>query len=104
MFRKAFKMKLYSGQLEEYIRRHNPIWEELKQVLKSHGVNNYSIFHDKETNYLFGYAEISSEEQWESIAKTAICRKWWDHMSELMETNADNSPISINLEEVFHLP
>ncbi|AWW32841.1 L-rhamnose mutarotase [Echinicola strongylocentroti] len=103
MIRKAFKMKVYPDQLEEYKRRHNPIWTELKDTLKNHGVSNYSIFYDKETNSLFGYAEVSSNKQWEEIANTPICRQWWDHMSELMETNADNSPVSIDLQEVFYM-
>ncbi|WP_262709561.1 L-rhamnose mutarotase [Polaribacter aestuariivivens] len=101
--RKAFKMKLYSNEKEEYIKRHNPIWQELQEVLTSHGVSNYSLFLDEETNILFGYAEIENEQKWHQIAETEICKKWWKHMSDIMKTNPDNSPKSINLEEVFHI-
>jgi L-rhamnose mutarotase len=31
-------------------------------------------------------------------------QKWWYFMKDIMETNADNSPTSIPLEEVFYLP
>jgi L-rhamnose mutarotase len=31
-------------------------------------------------------------------------QKWWLHMKDLMETNPDNSPFTIPLKEVFHLP
>lgn len=103
MIRKAFKMKIYSNAIEEYKRRHNPIWEELKIVLKENGVVNYSIFLDSETGMLYGYAEVSSEEEWAQIAKTEICKKWWKSMAHLMETNSDNSPKSEDLEEVFYL-
>jgi L-rhamnose mutarotase len=41
MIRKAFRMAVHSGQEEEYARRHNPIWPELRAALKSHGVYNY---------------------------------------------------------------
>ena len=104
MIRKAFKMKAYPEQIEEYIKRHNPIWTELEEVLKNHGVHNYSIFFDSETHILFGYAELESEEKWKSIAETEICKKWWTHMAPLMETNSDSSPISKDLKEVFHMP
>ncbi len=104
MIRKAFKMKVYSDRVEEYTKRHNPIWPELQEVLKDHGVHNYSIFLDIETHFLFGYAEIESEEKWEAIAHTEICKKWWAHMDSLMETNTDNSPVSVALEGVFYLP
>lgn len=103
MIRKAFKMKIYSNKIEEYTQRHNPIWPELKEVLKKHGVHNYSIFFDNETYSLFGYAEIESEEKWRAIANTEVCKKWWKHMESLMETNSDDSPVSIDLETVFYL-
>lgn len=103
MIRKAFLMTLRPGSQAEYERRHNPIWPELQQILKEHGVHNYSIFLDRARNSLFAYAEIESEEQWGRIAQTEGCRRWWAHMKDLMLTNADASPASVPLEEVFHL-
>ena len=87
----------------EYEKRHRPIWDELAGVLKLHGVANYSIFLDNETSQLFGYAEIDSEEQWTAIAATDVCCRWWKYMRDVMPTNADDSPISRELREVFHL-
>lgn len=103
MMRKAFLMKLKPDVKDEYERRHNPIWIELQEVLKTHGVHNYSIFLDRETENLFGYVEIESEELWQQIASTDACRRWWFYMKDLMETNDDNSPKSVALKEVFHL-
>lgn len=103
MIRKAFVMSVNLGQEAEYERRHQPIWAELEKTLKDHGVHNYSIFLHPGTRQLFGYAEIEDEARWEAIARTAICRKWWAHMKELMPSNPDNSPQSIGLREVFHI-
>jgi L-rhamnose mutarotase len=103
MIRKAFVMYLNEGRRDDYESRHNPIWPDLQEVLKSHGVSNYSIFFNEKTNELFGYAEIESEEQWAAIAQTEPCKKWWAHMRDLMATNEDNSPVSLEIEEVFHL-
>ncbi|MBD7910752.1 MULTISPECIES: L-rhamnose mutarotase [Clostridium] len=103
MIQKAFKMKLFAGQEEEYKRRHDSIWPELAQTLKEHGAHTYLIFHDKESNYLFAYIEMEGVEMWDKVAKTEICKKWWDHMKDIMETNPDNSPISIELSKVFNL-
>jgi L-rhamnose mutarotase len=103
MIRKAFVMQVHPGQHAEYRRRHNPIWPELENTLKDHGVHNYSIFLDEQTNQLFGYVEIEDDSRWESIAKTEVCKKWWAHMRELMPSNPDNSPVSRNLNEVFHI-
>lgn len=101
--RKTFVMKLNPGCEEEYTRRHENLWPRLEKVLKSHGVNNYSISLLRETRQLFGYAEIESEEKWSNIALTEECREWWDYMKDLMETNEDNSPKSVELSELFYL-
>lgn len=100
---KAFKMKLYEGKEKEYERRHNELWPEMIDMIHEHGGKNYSIFIDEETNVLFGYIEIEDPEKWNQSADTAINRKWWDYMADIMETNPDNSPIAKDLKPVFHL-
>ena len=101
--RKAFRMSVHRGSEHEYERRHNPIWRDLADTLRAHGVRNYSIFLDRETGDLFAYAEIESEERWRAIAATDVCRRWWKYMREIMPANADDEPISRSLDEVFHL-
>ena len=103
MIRKAFIMSVNPGQEEEYTRRHTPIWPDLEATLKSHGVHNYSIFLNPETHQLFAYVEIEDEARWNAIAATPICRKWWAHMKEIMPSNPDNSPVSLELRQVFHI-
>jgi L-rhamnose mutarotase len=103
VIRKAFRMSVEPDHQPEYIRRHNPIWRDLEEVLRQHGVQTYSIFLDPETSDLFAYAEIESEERWAAIAATDVCRRWWRTMRELMPSNADGSPVSRDLREVFRL-
>lgn len=103
MIRKAFVMSVNPGREAEYARRHQPIWADLAAVLKSHGAHNYSIFLHEETRQLFGYVEVESEERWNAIAKTEVCQRWWKHMADVMPSNPDNSPVSRELKEVFHL-
>ncbi len=100
---KGFKMKLYPGQEAEYEKRHNELWPEMVDMIHAYGGKNYSIFLDKETLTLFGYIEIENEELWSQSADTIINRKWWDFMADIMETNPDNSPVTINLMPLFHL-
>jgi L-rhamnose mutarotase len=96
-------MFLYPGMAEEYEKRHNALWDEMKDMIHEYGGHNYSIYLDKETNVLYGYLEVEDEERWAKSADTAINRKWWDYMADIMETNPDNSPVSIDLAPVFHL-
>jgi len=103
MIKKAVRMKLYPDLKEEYKKRHNELWPEMREMLKEHGATSYSIFFDPETNDLFGYLEIEDEEKWSQTADTEINRKWWDFMADVMETNSDNSPVTVDLEKVFEL-
>ena len=103
MIRKAFVMSVNPGQEAEYEKRHRPIWPELEKTLKAHGAHSYSIFLHPETHQLFGYVEIEDEARGNAIAQTAICKKWWAHMKDLMPSNPDNSPKSRELREVFHI-
>ena len=100
---KAFKMKLYEGMAEEYEKRHNALWDEMKNMIHEYGGKNYSIFLDKDTSILFGYIELEDEDKWNKSADTEICRKWWHYMADIMETNPDESPVSKDLKQVFHL-
>ena len=100
---KAFKMKLHPGMEAEYERRHNQLWPEMADMIHEYGGSNYSIFLDHETLTLFGYIEIADEALWARGADTAINRKWWDFMADIMETNPDNSPVSHALMPLFHL-
>lgn len=103
MIRKAFLMAVDPDQHEEYEKRHNPIWPELEEAIRSHGARNYSIFLDKETSQLFAYVEIEDEARWNAIAETEACKKWWKYMKDIMPSNSDNSPKSKELREVFHM-
>ncbi len=102
MTRKAFVMHLPPGREAEYAARHDPIWPELAATLKAHGVSNYSIFRGP-GDTLFAYVEIEDEARWAAIARTDVCQRWWRHMSDLMPSNPDHSPVSTTLPEMFHL-
>lgn len=103
MRRYAFKMKLHPGFKEEYKKRHNNIWPELKELLSSTGIKDYSIFFDEETNTLFAVQKISGDSDSQELGELEIIRKWWAYMADIMETNPDNSPVSKPLEEVFYM-
>lgn len=99
----AFKMKLIPGFELEYERRHREIWPELAALLKENGIEKYSIFLDKETSTLFAVQTIVGEGSSQSLGNTQVVQKWWAYMADIMETNSDNSPVSVPLKEVFTL-
>ena len=105
MIRKAFTMQARPGKAGEYERRHNPIWPDLEEVLKRHGLHNYSIFLDEQTNRLFAYVDVEDEQRLNALAGEEVCHKWWKDMTELLESDAPDSPKAreVELREVFHM-
>ena len=104
MTRVAFKMQLFAGKKEEYQKRHDEIWPELVGLLKQTGISEYSIFLDSETNSLFGILKAEDSSALDSLPAKPVMQRWWAYMQDIMESNPDNSPVSIPLEEVFYLP
>ncbi|WGQ13261.1 L-rhamnose mutarotase [Sphingobacterium faecium] len=98
----AFKMKLKPGMLEEYKKRHQEIWPKLVDLLHYNGISDYTIFLDEETDTLFAVQRLSGHSS-QDLANEVIVQKWWLYMRDLMEVNPDNSPISKNLQHVFHM-
>ena len=99
----AFKMKLNPGMQDEYKRRHDEIWPELVALLRDAGVSDYSIHLDTETNILFGVLWRTSDHGMDALSEHPVMRRWWDHMADIMETEADNEPVSATLTTVFHM-
>jgi L-rhamnose mutarotase len=104
MIRHAFTMKLKPGCVAEYKRRHDALWPELAQALRSAGVSDYSIFLDEQTFTLFAVQKLGDDNTAAQLSQNPIVRKWWDSMAPLMEVHPDNEPICGSLREVFHLP
>lgn len=104
MTRIAFKMKLHQGKEAEYRRRHDELWPELAQLLKTTGISEYSIFLDGETHTLFGVLKVKDPAELDNLPSQPVMQKWWAYMKDIMESNPDNSPVSIPLKEVFYLP
>lgn len=104
MIRKAFKMKLTGGNIEEYKRRHDEIWPELASELRKAGISDYSIYFDAETRTLFAIQKLADDNTADSLPQNPVVRKWWDYMNDgIMEYNEKNEPVSIPLTEVFHM-
>ena len=100
----AFRMNLNPGQAAEYEKRHDEIFPELSQALKDAGVSDYSIWLDPESNHLFGILTRTDDHTMAALPDTAIMKRWWKHMADIMETRPDNVPVQVPLKRVFYLP
>lgn len=103
MKRKAFKMYLKEGCEEEYVKRYNALWPDLKDLFKEKGIVDFSIYWDKESNCLYAYQIRSKSMDENSLNDSMIMRRWWEYISDIIETDSKNQPIVLPLEEMFHI-
>jgi L-rhamnose mutarotase len=103
MKRNAFAMRLKPGCAAEYKKRHDAVWPELKAELRKAGVSDYSIYLDKKTNTLFAFQYLADDNTKNELAQKKVVKKWWHMMKDLMDTNPDESPVSCQLKEMFHM-
>jgi L-rhamnose mutarotase len=73
-------------------------------LLKENGIGEYSIFLDETTGSLFGFLKANDSKALDNLPANAIMQRWWKYMGDIMQSNPDNSPLSIPLREVFYLP
>ena len=104
MERYAWKATVLPGKLEEYIRRHNEIWPEMKDVLHQAGIRNYTIWNVG--NELFGYYECEKGVAYaeKDQSESPVVDRWNEYMKDILELEMD--PVTgaqRKLEQVFRL-
>ncbi len=100
IYRNGFKMRLKPGNEAIYKEKHDQIWPELVDALKEQGIVHFAIYRDGLD--LFAHTE-ANKPQTPGESVDPVMRRWWDEMSEHMEANPDNSPMTWPLEEMFWL-
>jgi L-rhamnose mutarotase len=106
MKRVGFLLKVREDKIEEYEKRHEAVWPEMREALRRTGWHNYSLFL-RGDGLLFGYFETpeSFEAALDGMAKEEINARWQDSMAPYFEglggAHADEN--MLELKEIFHL-
>ena len=99
----AFTMTLKPGFKDEYKRRHDEIWPELVTLLHEAGIKDYHIFLDEESLTLFGVLKRDDNHTMDQLPETALMKKWWAYMADIMLTHPTNEPVAKPLLPVFFM-
>lgn len=105
MNRVCFCLQVKAGLLEEYKRRHETVWPEMLDALRTAGWRNYSLFL-RNDGLLVGYLETPDfDAALAAMAGTDVNRRWQTEMAHFFEgipgMKADEQ--MMRLTEVFHL-
>ena len=104
MERYAWKGRIKEGKKAEYVRRHNEIWQEMKDVLKRAGIRNYTIWCAGDE--LFGYYECEKGIAYAARvqAESPVVKKWDEFMKDVLIMEKDpQTGAQPMLEQVFLL-
>ena len=104
MERYAWKALVKEGKLAEYKKRHDNIWPEMKELLKSAGIKNYTIWNVG--NELFGYYECEKGIDFaaKTQAQSEIVDRWNEYMKDVMTMEMDSETgAQPKLTQVFFL-
>ena len=98
-------MKLKANAADEYKRRHEQVWPEVLNLLRQHGFSDYSIFVNEERSTLFAVYQTSSlaTASNDALREKEIMQRWWTYMSDLVEFNDDQIPVTSSLKLLFHM-
>ena len=85
----AWKARIVEGSLDEYIRRHDAIWDEMKEVLASAGIVNYTIWNVG--NELFGYYDCDRGIEYASRvqSQSPVVKRWNEYMKDILIMEMD---------------
>jgi L-rhamnose mutarotase len=100
----AFVMKLKPGMDAEYRRRHAEVWPELLDLLRAHGISNYTIHLHAPSSLLFAEMDVDDPARLDDLSRETLMRRWWEHMADIMETDKDRRPVQEPLISMFWLP
>jgi len=100
----AWKATVVEGQIEEYIRRHDNLWDEMRAVFKEAGICNYTIWNIG--NELFGYYECKYGIEYAAKVKqeSEVVKRWNEYMKDiLIMENASKTGAGPLLQQIFSL-
>lgn len=85
----AWKGLVKEGCLEEYIRRHDNLPEDMKALLREAGITNYTIWNVG--NELFGYYECKNGVDFAAKVQneSPIVKRWDEYMADILIMEKD---------------
>lgn len=91
-------LKLRPGCYDEYKKRHDELWPELAEAIRSCGISMVTCRHE---DTLFVHERAPSEESFKKMGAHPVTSRWNKHMAEVLQTDANGNIIFIPLPLAF---
>jgi len=101
MKRTGIYFKLKPGAKEGYVKAHDEIWPEMREVLNMSGMKNYSIWNVDDK--LFAYYEIEDESYMQNyLSQNEIYNKWRKVMEDFIYIDQETNVKEWSMNMVFY--
>jgi len=101
MKRLLFKLKLYEQQEQKFVESYNAMWPELKELFEDIGIREYSIFLDAKSLTIYETMKVNDAAIFDLLSKHQTTIMWYLILGDLVETDKNNIPIRICLNEIY---
>lgn len=103
MERLCFFIELHEGAEEDYERRHDEIWPEMRDAVSAAGYTNYTLFRRGLT--VIGYAECVPDVATvlANMAKAEVTPLWDKSLEAVIRRLTDDDGNLVRAAEVWHL-
>jgi L-rhamnose mutarotase len=98
----AALLRIRPQDAAEYERRHDDIWPEMAEHLRSAGITDYTIHLDPETGYLFA-VQWRDETTAARVNEGPVPARWRAHMADLLIPWPETGDVAKPLQTVFSL-
>ncbi len=85
----GFALRLKPGHVEEYKRRHDAIWPEMREALLASGILRYEIYLEEQSGYLFAHILRRRDHTMDGNREHPVMRRWRQHMADILEYEGD---------------
>lgn len=85
----AWRASVAEGKIDEYKRRHDNLWPEMKELLGRAGIKNYTIWNVG--NELFGYYECEHGAEYAARVQreSEVVKRWDEYMKDILIMETD---------------
>ena len=98
----AFCLRLQPGCADEYRRRHDSLWPQMRQALLAAGVLQYEIFLEPHSLLLFAFMVRKSEHRMDQLPEQLVWQRWREYMSDIL-VQEEGKPLRMDLNPMFRL-
>jgi len=107
-------VKLKPEYVDKYKEVHQRVWPEVLKAIKEAGIEDYAIFHDKDSGILFAsfkYVGYNYAGDMERMRENPKVQEWWKMTDSYQESlvpgatsSAEGEPWWKAVDEVFYAP